>query len=128
MVGDGSKRVRADGKPDGDVRRLAAQQEKLVNDWPEFDEPEEAVSGAEAVDWLGEFRQEAKALLSEIDHGPGSSAAPGEMDVRVAVVLEKDSWRTSCPTGTAWRWPSSTTMLMAAIGASLSPYRGRSPA
>jgi hypothetical protein len=40
---------------------------ELVNAWPEFDDDECDVSGSEVVEWLGEFREECKALINEME-------------------------------------------------------------
>ncbi|MCY1384076.1 hypothetical protein D9M69_722790 [compost metagenome] len=46
-----------------------AKLQQLVDDTPGFEDPDFQVSGADLVDWFGEFRAEVKELLAQSGEG-----------------------------------------------------------
>lgn len=43
---------------------------KAIDDWPEFEDPNEPVSGSDAVEWLGQFLKQAEGALKNSPPAP----------------------------------------------------------
>ena len=60
------------------LRDATMMLEHAVKHWPQFDDPDGEVNGGDAVEWLGNYRAAAKAVLKRIKGADSSALAPSE--------------------------------------------------